>query len=135
MEFVDINACPPYAELGEKFLSNSVPIPADNIDTVNYTFGSDVIQLPTHFDWLERWRNTFLQVQYPSDHDCTEHYIMCLYVISSAENNALESIEILKKHFRKFKSARIFPKWFPTKKEVLNYFVLLHDVTEGNLTK
>ena len=38
------------------------------------------LELQPTTPWFETWRDTFLHVQYPSDHEFTKHYIACIVV-------------------------------------------------------
>lgn len=41
------------------------------------------MQPTTH--WYEAWRDTFLHIQYPSDHEFTKHYLACVLVSFSGD--------------------------------------------------
>jgi hypothetical protein len=40
--------------------------------------GGQTVNIPASVPWFEAWRETFLQVQFPSDHEFTKHYIACI---------------------------------------------------------
>jgi len=44
--------------------------------------GGHTVDIPASVPWFEAWRETFLQVQFPSDHEFTKHYIACILCYS-----------------------------------------------------
>lgn len=40
--------------------------------------GNMSLDVPVSVPWFEAWRETFLQVQFPSDHEFTKHYVACI---------------------------------------------------------
>lgn len=43
-----------------------------------FVVGHITVQIPSKATWFEKWRETFLKVQFPSDHEFTKHYIACI---------------------------------------------------------
>lgn len=138
MQLIDINARPPQSALARKFMNQSVNVGSENIRTVKITVGnnnSDQVEIPMHVPWFDNWRETFFQVQFPSDHEFTRHYLACIFVISSSENEPLEALNTLIQHVNTLQQtaqAKV-PKWFIS--NVLKYFVLVHDTNEANYDK
>lgn len=119
-------------------MNQSVNVGSENIRTVKITVGnnnSDQVEIPMHVPWFDNWRETFFQVQFPSDHEFTRHYLACIFVISSSENEPLEALNTLIQHVNTLQQtaqAKV-PKWFIS--NVLKYFVLVHDTNEANYDK
>lgn len=132
LSFVDINARPPQTTLARKILNGSVSEAAEpkmKIHPVkNYQ-----LEVPVLTPWFERWREAFLRVQYPSDHEFTKHYLACLLVVSSNEPSPIESMNKLVQNLNVIQSTTVpekLPKWFTPL--ILKYYVVLHDNVEGN---
>lgn len=132
VNLVDINARPPEPALARKFLNSSVNIVTDNIRTQQMQAGWFKIEVPMHIPWFDNWRETFLQVQFPMDHEFTNHFLGCIFVIASHEPNALEQLGVLMKHMDSLQNASQtkVPKWITN--NVLKYFVIIHDTQESN---
>lgn len=92
------------------------------------------LDIPTTEQWFEQWRELFLSVQYPSDHEFTRHFLSCLIVVSSSDPNPLESANILLQNVQMMQNVTPskIPKWFST--NPLNCFVLLHDASVADIT-
>lgn len=86
----DINWRPPQTILARKMLNESVSS-ASCDKTKEIKVNDDfVLDIPCSFPWYEQWRETFLTVQFPSDHEFTRHFLCCLIVISSSEANPVD---------------------------------------------
>lgn len=92
------------------------------------------LDIPAAEPWFEQWRELFLSVQYPSDHEFTRHFLSCLIVVSSADPNPLESANVLLQNVQMMQNVTPskIPKWFST--NALNCFVLLHDASVTDIT-
>ncbi|KAG8284737.1 Trafficking protein particle complex 8 [Homalodisca vitripennis] len=90
------------------------------------------LQVPVSVPWFEAWRDTFLQVQFPSDHEFTKHYVACMLVVSSRETSPLDMFVQMGSQLQQMQtiSPAKLPKWFSP--AVLRYHILLHDNTEGD---
>lgn len=86
--------------------------------------------------WFEQWRETFLTVQFPADHEFTRHFLSCLIVLSSSDPHPLDSAQQLTKQVQLMQSLAPpkLPKWFSTT-DVLNCYVMLHDGCHGDISK
>jgi tetratricopeptide (TPR) repeat protein len=93
------------------------------------------ISIPENNPWFENWRETFLSVQFPSDHEFTRHFLSCLIVLSSAEQNAVDVANQLTKKVQMLQNITPpkLPKWFSS--DTLNCYVMLHDASTGDLSK
>lgn len=99
-----------------------------------YILDQTYIDIPTAEPWFDLWRETFLSVQFPSDHEFTRHFLSCLIVLSSSDPNPLETSNALTKKLQMMQNVTPpkLPKWFST--DVLNCYVLLHDRSHGDIT-
>lgn len=91
------------------------------------TGGTLDIEVPFNEPWFENWRETFLTVQFPSDHEFTRHFLSCLIVLATSDPNILDTANQLTKKVQMLQTVtpQKLPKWFSN--EVLNTYVLLHD--------
>lgn len=92
--------------------------------------------MPTSEPWFENWRETFLTVQFPADHEFTRHLLSCLIVLSSGDPNIVETAHKLSQRVHQMQSVtpQKLPKWFQSA-DVLNSYVVLHEGTQGDLSK
>lgn len=95
--------------------------------------GNYNLEIPISSPWFEEWRETFLQVQYPSDHEYTKHFLACLLVVSSNDTNPAESMIQLAQNLNQMYSSTPgkLPKWFSS--NILKYYIIIHDVIDGNI--
>lgn len=93
--------------------------------------GDTKLDIPTSTPWFEMWRETFLRVQYPSDHEFTKHFLACVLIVSSAETSPTESLLSMNREVESMKHAPKVFKCFTY--EMLRYQVILHDNVDGNL--
>lgn len=86
--------------------------------------------------WFEQWRETFLTVQFPADHEFTRHFLSCLIVLSSSDPNPLESAQHLTNKVQMMQNVTPpkLPKWFANT-DLLNCYVMLHDGCHGDISK
>ncbi|EFA11313.1 trafficking protein particle complex subunit 8 [Tribolium castaneum] len=132
LTFLDVNSRPPQTTLARKFLNSSVSELSD-FRTENFTTSDHTLNITLTTPWFEAWRDTFLRVQYPSDHEYTKHFLSCVLVVSSAEINVIESIIQLSQSLNQMQNNAPgkLPKWFSS--NVLKYYVIIHDNVEGNI--
>lgn len=132
----DVHSRPPQPTLARKFLNDSVSN-AINDNTTTLNFGDQKIEVPSSTPWFEAWRETFLQVQFPADHEFTKHYLGCIAVVSSAESSPLDAMRGLRQQMQSLQAVAPgkLPKWMATPSPPLLYHVLLHDVNEGDAAK
>lgn len=134
ISLVDINSRPPHPTLARKLLNLSVSEAAEprpqNLTVQNYN-----IDLPSSTPWFDSWRDTFLQVQFPSDHEFTKHYLSCMIVVSSADKDPLQTIQQFVQCITQMHNTNAgkMPKWFI--KDTLFYYVMLHENLSGNHVK
>ncbi|XP_068175680.1 trafficking protein particle complex subunit 8 isoform X2 [Antennarius striatus] len=82
--------------------------------------------------WFETYRENFLQSMPPSDHEFLNHYLACLLVVSSTEAVPVEQFLKLSQEQHRIQHSGDYtnPKWFIP--NTLKYYVLLHDMSEGD---
>ncbi|KAM8888090.1 trafficking protein particle complex subunit 8 isoform 1-T1 [Synchiropus picturatus] len=82
--------------------------------------------------WFEAYREKFLQTMPASEHEFLNHYLACLLVVSSTETVPLEQFLKLSQEQHRIQHSGEYtnPKWFIP--NTLKYYVLLHDMSEGD---
>lgn len=132
LSFSNVNTRPPQTTLARKFLNSSVSAFSE-FRTETFTTGIQALNITLNAPWFEAWRETFLNVQYPSDHEYTKHFLSCVLVVSSADTTPVDSIMQLSQNLNQMQSTAPgkLPKWFSS--NVLKYYTIIHDNTEGNL--
>uniref|UniRef100_A0A4W6CYI7 Trafficking protein particle complex subunit 8 n=1 Tax=Lates calcarifer TaxID=8187 RepID=A0A4W6CYI7_LATCA len=82
--------------------------------------------------WFEAYRESFLQSMPASDHEFLNHYLACLLVVSSTEAVPVEQFLKLSQEQHRIQHSGEYtnPKWFIP--NTLKYYVLLHDISEGD---
>ncbi|XP_055625698.1 trafficking protein particle complex subunit 8 [Toxorhynchites rutilus septentrionalis] len=131
----DINWRPPQTILAKKMLNDSVnSAVGEKLKTIKLDDGAN-LDIPASEPWFEQWRETFLTVQFPSDHEFTRHLLCSLIVVSSIDVNPLEVAGQLTKKIQMMQSITPprLPKWFST--DSLNCYVMLHDGCSGDIGK
>nr|XP_022915433.1 trafficking protein particle complex subunit 8 [Onthophagus taurus] len=125
----DINFRPPQPTLARKFLNSSVS-EAPDVRFQNNNVGEYILHVPTSVPWFEQWRDTFLQVQFPSDHEFTKHFVACMLVISSCDENPVRTMIDLAQKVNDLQSSNKLPKWFSH--NILRYYVVVHEKHDPN---
>ncbi|XP_042232153.1 trafficking protein particle complex subunit 8-like isoform X3 [Homarus americanus] len=138
--FEDMNRRPPQPTLGKKLLSEVVSTAPWDRPTTRAVGASGTrealeLELQPTTPWFEAWRDTFLHVQYPSDHEFTKHYIACIVAVASTSENPMDQLNRLSQyqHQQLHQTPARFPKWFSP--NILKFYLLIHDITAGDLTK
>ncbi|XP_035270312.1 trafficking protein particle complex subunit 8 isoform X1 [Anguilla anguilla] len=82
--------------------------------------------------WFEAYRENFLQSMPASEHEFLSHYLACMLVVSSREASPVDQFLKLsqEQHRIQHSGEHSFPKWFIP--NTLKYYVLLHDISEGD---
>ncbi|CAL9696434.1 unnamed protein product [Knipowitschia caucasica] len=82
--------------------------------------------------WFEVYREAFLQTMPSSEHEFLNHYLACLLVVSSSETVPFEQFLKLSQEQHRVQHSGEYsaPKWFIP--NTLKYYVLLHDVSQGD---
>uniref|UniRef100_A0A7N9AN94 Trafficking protein particle complex 8 n=1 Tax=Mastacembelus armatus TaxID=205130 RepID=A0A7N9AN94_9TELE len=90
------------------------------------------IYLKSTTPWFEAYRENFLQSMPASDHEFLNYFLACLLVVSSTEAVPVEQFLKLSQEQHRVQHSGEYtnPKWFIP--NTLKYYVLLHDMSEGN---
>ncbi|XP_063616644.1 trafficking protein particle complex subunit 8 [Cydia splendana] len=102
----------------------------------NYTDKTVLLELdgrkfdvPQSTPWFEAWRETYLEVQFPSDHEYTNHFLSCIIVGTTLDDNIIDTFNTLNQQYAQLQNITPpkLPKWFNN--GVLKSYLLLHDVS------
>lgn len=85
--------------------------------------------IPQSTHWFDAWRETYLEVQFPSDHEFTKHFISCIIVGTTLDDNIIDTFNSLNQQYAMLQNVTPpkLPKWFNN--SVLKSYLLLHDVS------
>ncbi|KAF5273376.1 hypothetical protein FQR65_LT04668 [Abscondita terminalis] len=134
ISLLDVNFRPPQPILARKFLNSCVSQALEpRMQTTQ--FGNYTLDIPSATPWFEAWRETFLHVQFPSDHEFTKHFLACILVVSSSEANPIDAVTRLNQNLNQIQNVipNKLPKWFNS--SVFRYYVIVHDNVEGDVNK
>lgn len=134
VNMMDVNFRPPHPNVAKQYLHSAVSQFGDYSRTQPIKAGEYTLQrVPYMIPWYDAWRETFLQVQYPTDHEFTKHFLACILVVSSADQNPLGILNNLVSNINLMQNGgstqTTLPKWFS--KNVLRYYVILHETVSG----
>ncbi|XP_055378418.1 trafficking protein particle complex subunit 8 [Condylostylus longicornis] len=135
LNICDIGWRPPQTTLARKMLNEAVTNAAFEKSKVSQ-IGLMNVEIPQSEPWFENWREAFLTVQFPADHEFTRHFLSCLIVLSGSDPNILDTANQLTKKVQMLQNItpQKLPKWFQNN-DVLNSYVLLHDLSQGDISK
>lgn len=79
--------------------------------------------------WFDAWRETYLEVQFPSDHEYTKHFLACIIVGTTNDDNIIDTFNSANQQYAQLQNVTPpkLPKWFNN--GVLKSYLLLHDVS------
>ncbi|XP_052391021.1 trafficking protein particle complex subunit 8 isoform X3 [Carassius gibelio] len=116
--------------ISDRTVKASVPWYSDWKETLTQLSSSKYYTATT--PWFETYRENFLQSMPASEHEFLSHYLACMLVVSSHE--AVPTEQFLKlsqeQHRIQHSGEYTHPKWFIP--NTLKYYVLLHDISEGD---
>ncbi|XP_039983862.1 trafficking protein particle complex subunit 8 isoform X2 [Xiphias gladius] len=106
--------------------------PQEGAVTTVITAGEYNLNFSATTPWFEAYRENFLQSMPASDHEFLNHYLACLLVVSSTEAVPVEQFLKLSQEQHRIQHSGEYtkPKWFIP--NTLKYYVLLHDMSEGD---
>uniref|UniRef100_A0A8C6PS95 Trafficking protein particle complex subunit 8 n=1 Tax=Nothobranchius furzeri TaxID=105023 RepID=A0A8C6PS95_NOTFU len=106
--------------------------PQEGAQTSAVKTGDYSLNLSVTTPWFEAYRDNFLQSMPASDHEFLNHYLACLLVVSSTETVPVEQFLKLSQEQHRIQHSGEYtnPKWFIP--NTLKYYVLLHDMSEGD---
>ncbi|XP_028410002.1 trafficking protein particle complex subunit 8-like [Dendronephthya gigantea] len=130
-----------------RFVELSAPTPSKDVvnqllnDVVSKSRGPDkpgalsvMDQMKASTPWFEAFRDCFIQMVKPSDHEFIRHFLGCLFVVSSNNTDPLNAFQSLSSALdNQQPSDSIHSKWFST--HIFKYYLMIHDVTDGVQTK
>uniref|UniRef100_A0A8C2H2L8 Trafficking protein particle complex 8 n=1 Tax=Cyprinus carpio TaxID=7962 RepID=A0A8C2H2L8_CYPCA len=129
-----INTQPPQSPELHRLLSRTVSVcqPPEGSPANVFTAGDYDLNISATTPWFETYRENFLQSMPASEHEFLNHYLACMLVVSSRE--AVPTEQFLKlsqeQHRIQHSGEYTHPKWFIP--NTLKYYVLLHDISEGD---
>ncbi|KAK5639608.1 hypothetical protein RI129_012100 [Pyrocoelia pectoralis] len=131
ISLLDVNFRPPQPTLARKFLNACVSQSWEQ-RTQKLQIGNYDLDIPTSTSWFESWRDTFLQVQFPSDHEFTKHFLACILVAASNEVNPIDTMTRHNQTLNQIQNIipNKLPKWFHS--NVLRYYLIVHDNMTGD---
>uniref|UniRef100_A0A8C7XGJ3 Trafficking protein particle complex subunit 8 n=1 Tax=Oryzias sinensis TaxID=183150 RepID=A0A8C7XGJ3_9TELE len=118
-----------YRQLGEVVSSCQ---PLEGAAATSFKTGDYNLNLSVTTPWFEAYRENFLQSMPASEHEFLNHYLACLLVVSSTEAVPVEQFLKLSQEQHRIQHSGEYthPRWFIP--NTLKYYVLLHDLSEGD---
>ncbi|XP_073962883.1 trafficking protein particle complex subunit 8-like isoform X2 [Choristoneura fumiferana] len=100
-----------------------------NDKTVLLEIDGHKFDVPQSTPWFDAWRETYLEVQFPSDHEYTKHFLSCIIVGTTLDDNIVDTFNSLNQQYAQLQNVTPpkLPKWF--NQGVLKSYLLLHDVS------
>ncbi|XP_038077879.1 trafficking protein particle complex subunit 8-like [Patiria miniata] len=135
----EMNQQPVSISLMRRMLEESVnrcqPPPVDGNRGNVITVGSYDLQIGASTAWYETYRDVFLELLTPSDHEFIQHYVACMLVVSTSHADPMDQFAKLnqQQHFLQHTSKSPYPKWLVP--NIFKYYVLVHDNTDGEEEK
>ncbi|XP_064466657.1 trafficking protein particle complex subunit 8-like isoform X2 [Ornithodoros turicata] len=134
----DLHNPVPHLAASKKLLNDSVANVQPDLDNrsslTSIKVGCYSLQVSSSTPWFNSYRDVFFQVMPPLEHDFTRHFLACIFVVASSQPSPQEEIQRLaqSQHHCQLNGSHHSRWFFP---HVLKYYVLLHDVAQGDLTK
>ncbi|XP_071092381.1 trafficking protein particle complex subunit 8-like isoform X2 [Haliotis cracherodii] len=137
----DMSATPPQQATTKKMLGDAVA--GSQLQTGDggrgagnmMSVGNYDLQLHASTPWFEAYRECFLDVIALSDHEYLSHCVGCIFVASSGQSDPIATFTSLTN--QQLQQQQQFPnkvpRWFCP--GILTYYVLLHDVSDGELPR
>uniref|UniRef100_A0A672T8F2 Trafficking protein particle complex subunit 8 n=1 Tax=Sinocyclocheilus grahami TaxID=75366 RepID=A0A672T8F2_SINGR len=129
-----INTRPPQTPEMQRLLSQAVSVcqPPEVSPANVITAGDYDLNISATTPWFETYRENFLQSMPASEHEFLNHYLACMLVVSSCEAVPTERFLKLSQEQHRIQHSGEYthPKWFIP--NTLKYYVLLHDISEGD---
>ncbi|GFR74415.1 trafficking protein particle complex subunit 8 [Elysia marginata] len=132
-------AQPPQQNAIKKQLSDAVGATYGHIQEPGsgsmLSFGSYDLQLCSSTPWFDNWRDAFLHVLPASDHEYLNHCLACVFVVASNNGDPLGTFTALANQqvTQQQQFPNKLPRWFC--QGILHYYVLLHDMVDGDQTR
>lgn len=122
----DVNWKPLQPTEARKQLNNAV-INNYHDKTVPVEIGNCKFDIPQSTLWFDAWRETYFDVQFPSDHEYTKHFVGCIMVACSSDENIIDTFKSLQQQLDTLQNLQPpkLPKWFNN--DILKSYVFLYD--------
>ncbi|XP_067931715.1 trafficking protein particle complex subunit 8-like [Watersipora subatra] len=135
MQFKDANTLPPQQTLGVRMLTEAVASRSTLQREKQVSSPLYEISCPVSTPWFEEYRDCFLSIIFPSDHEFLRAYTACVFVVSSSHSDPMNQFAqmTIAQHQQQQQTPAKLPRWFST--DICRYYVLLHDCTDGDDTK
>lgn len=133
----DLNSPVPQLAAAKKLLNDSVanvqpPLNENAASLTKIKAGSYNLLVSTSTPWFYSYRDAFFRVLPPLEHDFTRHFLACIFVVSSEHGSPEEEFEKMAQGHQAGLSEGSQRWFFP---QCLKYYLLLHDVSQGNQAK
>ncbi|KAL1475867.1 hypothetical protein MTO96_019091 [Rhipicephalus appendiculatus] len=133
----DLNSPVPQLAAAKKLLNDSVanvqpPLNENAASLTKIKAGSYNLLVSTSTPWFYSYRDAFFRVLPPLEHDFTRHFLACIFVVSSEHGSPEEELEKMAQGHQAGLSEGSQRWFFP---QCLKYYLLLHDVSQGNQAK
>ncbi|GBP45709.1 Mariner Mos1 transposase [Eumeta japonica] len=124
----DVNWKPPQPTEARKQLNNAV-VANYNDKTIYVEIGAEKFEIPQSTPWFDAWREAYFEVQFPSDHEFTKHFVGCIMVATTSDENVMDTFNSLLQKLTVLQNITPpkLPKWFSS--NILKTYVLLHDTS------
>ncbi|XP_068626862.1 trafficking protein particle complex subunit 8 [Battus philenor] len=124
----DVNWKPLQPTEARRQLNNAVLYNYED-KTIQLEIGGHSFDVPQLTPWFDAWRETYLEVQFPSDHEFTKHFLSCIIVATTLDENIVDTYNLLNQQYAQLQNVAPpkLPKWFNN--SVLKTYLLLHDVS------
>ncbi|XP_047506030.1 trafficking protein particle complex subunit 8 isoform X2 [Pieris napi] len=125
----DVNWKPLQPTEARRQLNNAALFNYDD-KTVPKTIDGHKFDVQQETPWFDAWRETYFQVQFPSDHEFTKHFLSCIIVASTLDENIVDAYNSLNQQCAQLQNVTPpkLPKWFNN--SVLKSYLLLHDASQ-----
>ncbi|CAH2050377.1 unnamed protein product, partial [Iphiclides podalirius] len=124
----DVNWKPLQPTEARRQLNNAVLHNYDD-KTISLELDGHKFDVPQLTPWFDAWRETYLEVQFPSDHEFTKHFLSCIIVATTLDEDIVDTYNVLNQQYAQLQNVAPpkLPKWFNN--GVLKSYLLVHDVT------
>ncbi|BES90674.1 Trafficking protein particle complex 8, partial [Nesidiocoris tenuis] len=128
VNFCDIKTRPPPVNIARSYFNDALNAHIYE-RTEPFKCGNMTIEIPQSTPWFDAWRNTYLQVQSPSDHEFTKHYVGCLIMVSSLDASPVEQVARINQDVSDmiYQNNSKSVKWFGSLSSILITYGFLHD--------
>ena len=147
IEIKDINSIEPQPQIAKKVLDDLVSSNS-NLDANKQHVHRQIVLNSYNFiadlntPWFESWRDCFIKIGHTYDHEFLKHYIACIFVVSTSHIDPLDQFQKLliqqqqmQQQQQSMTNSRGTKWFFPNHVNIFKYYLLIHDVHEGQISK